>query len=106
MLPTLVLDRVLDLLAGALQVSCDLVLLALGLEVTVVGVLSVRFLDRAFRLLSGVLGLVLDAHYELPSLGAVSRSSYPSSGLPNPRDPVSTANTPHVPACSSVGTVW
>src|SRR4051794_33233538 len=56
------LEGVLDLLAGLLQVPGDLVLGALGLQVSVVGGLAERLLAFAGELLRLVLHLVYATH--------------------------------------------
>src|SRR3954447_9289431 len=67
------LEDVLDLLAGLLHVGLGLVRLALGLHVLVVRRLAERLLGRADLLVGHVLHLVVGAHDGAPSgvLGAV-----------------------------------
>src|SRR3954454_17071506 len=67
------LEDVLDLLAGLLDVGLGLVRLALGLHVLVVRRLAERLLGRADLLVGHVLHLVVGAHDGAPSgvLGAV-----------------------------------
>src|SRR3954469_13917453 len=56
------LEGVLDLLAGLLEVGSRLVALALSLEIRVVGRTSDAFLDLAGRLFGGVTDLVVEPH--------------------------------------------
>src|ERR1700734_1867626 len=63
----LLLERVLDLLAGILEIARDLVSLALGLNVLVPGGLADTLLDLPLELLALVVGLVFRAHGRLPS---------------------------------------
>jgi len=64
-----VLERVLDVLAGLLRVGLDLVRLAFGGELVVVGRVADRFLRLAGDVLSGVLDLVVESQEELLSSG-------------------------------------
>src|SRR3954452_10584118 len=71
------LEDVLDLFAGLLEVARCLVGLPLGLEVTVVGGLAERLLALAPELLGLVLRLVDPAHERAPSLPSVYPASLP-----------------------------
>ena len=62
----LLLERVLDLLARALEAAHGLVLLALGLPLLVVGGVAERLLGLALELLALVLDLVVGRHGDLP----------------------------------------
>jgi hypothetical protein len=64
-----VLESVLDVLAGLLEVGRGLVRAALGLEALVTLPLADRFLDLPHDTLAGVLDLVSGAHGSPPNVG-------------------------------------
>src|SRR5665213_1724316 len=73
------LQRVLDLLAGLLQVARRLVTVALGLERPVFCGLARLLFDLALGHLSLVLGLVYDSHENLPPSSYFSCAQRPGS---------------------------
>src|SRR4051812_26809145 len=73
-----VLEGVLHVLAGRLDVGRHLVALALGLETLVVGALADGLLDLADQVFSRVLDLVCRTHDGLPSVADHCASSHPA----------------------------